>query len=62
VRDKIAMAGEGEAVFIGNGDRFQIWNATDYASVDTAAEDAILDDLGDADITELLNDDWSGGA
>lgn len=62
VRDKIGMPGDGEAVFIGNGDRFQIWSAADYAAIDTTAEDAVLDALGDADITELLNGDWDADA
>lgn len=62
VRDKLGLTGDGEAVFCGTGDRFQLWNASAYGAADRSAEDAVLDELGDADITELLNGDWGGGA
>jgi len=60
VRDKLGLGGDGEAVFCGLGDTFRIWKAADYAGTHSAAMDALLDQLGDGDIDELLNDDWGG--
>ncbi len=62
VRDKLGLAGDGEAVFCGLGDTFRIWKAADYAGTHGAAMDSLLDALGDRDISELLNDDWDAGA
>jgi MraZ protein len=59
VRDKIGLAGEGEAVFVATGDRFQVWNGADYRPGEATDDplDALLDTLGaDRDITELLNE------
>lgn len=61
VRDKIKLAGEGEAVFRATGDRFQIWNEADCDTGDSSATRAVLDVLGpDRDIAELLDGDWEG--
>lgn len=62
VRDKIGLTGDGEAVFCGLGDTFRVWQAADYTNTHNAAMQSLLDQLGDADISELLNDDWDGGA
>jgi len=62
VRDKLGLPGDGETVFCGLGDTFRIWKAADYAGTHSAAMDSLLDQLGDRDISELLNDDWDVGA
>ncbi len=51
LRQKIGI--EGEAYFIAMGDTFQIWKPATFESQDSDVE-ALLDDLGGADIWTLL--------
>ena len=51
LRQKIGI--DGEAYFIAMGDTFQIWKPETFDSHDSEV-DALLDDLGGADIWTLL--------
>jgi MraZ protein len=56
-RAKLGLGGDGDVVFVGLGETFQIWRADDYAETHRAEMEAMLAALGDMEIDELLNDD-----
>ncbi|QIE41678.1 division/cell wall cluster transcriptional repressor MraZ [Meridianimarinicoccus aquatilis] len=60
VREKLGFTADGEAVFDGRGDRFQIRNATEHQDGTPAwVQDALNELEPDQDFTAFLQDAWS---
>jgi len=58
LRAKIGL--EGEALFIGAGDTFQIWKPETYEAEEVSKTEAWLEDLGDVDPLTFLDGPASG--